>query len=96
MHFSKALIALVAAGAVEAIPQLLRTPQCRTPSPSQEHLDATHAQIAEYKAALASRDTTPKGKEEKYEIDIYFHVVAKSDKVEDGYIAVRPTLTEYA
>lgn len=78
------LALLAAAPAQAAVAQLARTPFCQFVTPAVDNIEENHAHIAEAKVSDSYNATL----EEEYHIDVYFHVVAKSTRVQDGYVKV--------
>lgn len=79
--------ALAGESVASAVPQLARTPRCRTVSPSAEQKEAIQREMDLAKAANPAK--FEKRADHVFNIDVYIHVVAKSKAEKDGYVPVR-------
>ena len=86
MHVKSALLSALAASSTMAAvaPKLF---SCGTPEPSEEHKKLSLALATQEKEmALASNDTFTTMA--TISVDVYFHVVAASTALSDGYVTV--------
>lgn len=89
MHAKSLLLAALAVATVSAGPQHVKRAKpfgCSAPRPTDEQLAVAEAFGAEEEAAAASGNVTTRA---TINVDVYFHVVAASTSVADGYATVR-------
>jgi len=84
MHFSSLVLQSIFATAISAA----ATPRpfgCGAPEPSQEHVKISQKFAAQEKEFAASGNLSIAA---TINVDVYFHVVASSTAVSDGYVTV--------
>lgn len=95
MRFTSfALAAAVAHGALAAPPRESRPAEqpfaCGAPEPSAEHIQISQEFAAQEAAARSAGNFTTRA---VTTVDVYFHVVAASTALSDGYVTVSTYLT---
>jgi hypothetical protein len=89
MHFSPIALQALFAAVVSAA-ATPRAFNCGTPEPDQEHVKISQKFAAQEKEFIASGNFSIAA---TINVDVYFHVVASSTAVKDGYVTVSPTTT---
>jgi hypothetical protein len=82
-----AFVGTVASAAVGPAMNVSEHSQCGAGSPSPEYMKDNRERTAAYLADLASGNTTLRIPTNLV-VDLYFHVISASDKVEDGMATV--------
>jgi hypothetical protein len=89
-----AFVGTVASAAVGSGMNASEHSHCGFPSPSPEYMKNNRARTAAYLADLASGNTTLRIPTNLV-VDLYFHVISASDKVEDGMATVSTQHSPY-
>jgi hypothetical protein len=85
-----ALFAAIASAA--ATPKPPKPFACGTPEPTQEHIKISQKFAAQEKEAAAAGNFSIAA---TINVDVYFHVVASSTALSDGYVTVRKRPPDY-